>query len=112
MKHRLMALLSFYLCLFVSVHAQGQGPNSNHPFYSNEDGRKFAITFAVSLVVVFVVLSIAAYLTERQQARELPRKEQPRTKEPSAAREKERTCQRCGAKLTKAPGGGWFCLNC
>ena len=73
-KHRLMALLACYLCLFGSAHAQWYLPNSSHPFLSNTDGRKFAITLVAILVGTFVVLSIIASLTERRHNRDLPRK--------------------------------------
>jgi hypothetical protein len=117
MKHRLMALLAFYLCLFESAHAQWQWTNSSHPIFSNTDGRKFAITFAAILVGVFVVLSVVACLTQRRRVKELPGKNQHHTRQPSGkkqteAEEKERACRKCGAKLTKAPAGDWFCLNC
>ena len=105
-KHWLMALLAFYLCLFGSAHAQWHLPNSSHPFLSNTDGRKFAITLVAILVGTFVVLSVVAHVTERRRIRKLPKKEQP------ADEEKKRTCQKCGAKLTKTPTGDWFCLNC
>ena len=112
-----MALLACYLCLFGSAHAQWHLPNSSHPFLSNTDGRKFAITFVAILVGTFVVLSIIAFLTERRRNRDLPRESQRRDKQTPekvqpVAEEKERTCQKCGAKLTKAPTGDWFCLNC
>ena len=74
MKHRLMALLACYLCLSGSAHAQWQWANSSHPFLSNTDGRKFAITLVAILVGTFVVLSIIASLTERRHNRDLPRK--------------------------------------
>ena len=117
MKHKLMALLACYLCLSGSAHAQWYLPNSSHPFLSNTDGRKFAITLVAILVGTFVVLSVVAHLTERRRIRKLPKKEQWRDKqtpekEQPEAEEKERTCQKCGAKLTKAPTGDWFCLNC
>ena len=117
MKHRLMALLACYLCLFGSPHAQWYLPNSSHPFLSNTDGRKFAITLVAILVGTFVVLSIIAFHTERRRTRNLPRKKQRRDKQPPeqdqpAVEENEQTCQKCGAKLTKAPTGDWFCLNC
>ena len=106
MKHKLMALLACYLCLSGSAHAQWHLPNSSHPFLSNTDGRKFAITLVAILVGTFAVLSVVAHLTERRRIGKLPKKEQPE------AEEKERTCQKCGAKLTKAPAGDWFCLKC
>ena len=117
MKRRLMALLAFFLCLCGSAHAQLQWVNSGHPFFSNADGRKFAITFAVILVGTFVVLSFVAHLTQRRRIRELPVKKQHRANQPSVkeqpeAEQKEQTCQKCGAKLTKSPAGDWFCLNC
>ena len=116
-KHRLMALLACYLCLSGSAHAQWQWANSSHPFLSNTDGRKFAITLVAILVGTFVVLSIIAFLAERRHTRDLPRKKQRRDKQPPEkeqpeAEEKERTCQKCGAKLTKTPTGDWFCLKC
>ena len=117
MKHRLMALLAFFLCLCRSAHAQLQWANSGDPFFGNADGRKFAITFAVILVGTFVVLSFVAHVTQRRRIRELPVKKQHRAKQPPVkeqpeAEQKEQNCQECGAKLTKAPTGDWFCLNC
>ena len=69
-KHRLMALLACYLCLSGSAHAQWQWANSSHPFLSNTDGRKLAITLVAILVGTFVVLSVVAHLTERRRARD------------------------------------------
>jgi cytochrome c biogenesis factor len=117
MKHGLMAFLAFCLFLFESAHAQQQWINSSHSFYSNEDGRYFALTLVAILAGVFVVFSVAAFITQLRRTRELPKKEQRRDKqtpekEQPVAEEKERTCQKCGAKLTKAPTGDWFCLNC
>ena len=117
MKHRLMALLAFFLCLCRSAHAQLQWANSGDPFFGNADGRKFAITFAVILAGTFVVLSFVAHVTQRRRIRELQVKKQHRAKQPPVkeqpeAEQKEQNCQECGAKLTKAPTGDWFCLNC
>ena len=116
MNHRLMALLAFFLCLCRSAHAQLQWANSGDPFFGNTDGRKFAITFAVILAGTFVVLSFVAHVTQRRRIRELPVKKhlakQPPVKEQPEAEQKEQNCQECGAKLTKAPTGDWFCLNC
>ena len=69
-KLRLMALSACYLCLSRSAHAQWQWANSSHPFLSNTDGRKFAITLVAILVGTFVVLSVVAHLTERRCARD------------------------------------------
>jgi len=112
-----MRLLAFYLCLLESAHAQWHLPNSSLLFLSNADGRKFAITLAAILVGTFIVLSVLARLTQRRAIRQLPGKENRNTRQPSAnkqpaSRQKEQTCQKCGAKLTKAPTGDWFCLNC
>ena len=117
MKHRLMRLLAFYLCLSESAHAQWHLPNSSLTFLSNADGRKFAITLAAILAGTFVVLSVVAHLTEQRRIRKLPGKNQRHAKQPSVeeqpeTEEKERACKKCGAKLTKAPTGDWFCLNC
>jgi len=112
-----MALLACYLCLFGSAHAQWYLPNSSHPFLSNTDGRKFAITLVAILMGTFVVLSVVAHLTEQRRIRKLPGKNKRHAKQPSVeeqpeTEEKERACKKCGAKLTKTPTGDWFCLNC
>ena len=117
MKHRLMRLLACYLCLLESAYAQWHLPNSSLTFLSNADGRKFAITLAAILAGIFVVLSVLARLTQRRAIRQLPGKENRNTRQPSAnkqpaAQETKQPCQKCGAKLTKAPTGDWFCLNC
>jgi hypothetical protein len=117
MKNRLMGLLAFYLCLLESAYAQWHLPNSSLTFLSHADGRKFAITLAAILAGTFVVLSVLARLTQRRAIRQLPRKEHRNTRQPSAnkqpaAQQTKQTCQTCGAKLTKAPTGDWFCLNC
>jgi len=117
MKNRLIGLLAFYLCLLESAHAQWHLPNSSLLFLSNSDGRKFAITLAAILAMTFIVLSVLARLTQRRAIRQLPGKEHHNTRQPSenkqpAAQQKEQTCQKCGAKLTKAPTGDWFFLNC
>ena len=70
MKHGLMALLAFSLCLFESAHAQQQWINSSHSFYSNEDGRYFALTLVAILAGVFVVFSVAAFITHNYGAPE------------------------------------------